>query len=275
MQIRPLTGGLGAEIIDADIRRSDDFEGVFAAFKQYSVIVMREQQITPEDHIRFAERFGVINVNRFFQPIDGYPQIASVLKEATQTEAVGEMWHTDQSYDEAPAMGSILHAIEVPDVGGDTMFASMGMAYEALSPKFKEMIVGLKAWHSSRHGFGMAAADAESSQDGRIGNAHLATQDNLHPVVIRHPLTGRKGLYVNPDFTTHIEGLSASESAALLEFLYEHCKQPEFQCRVRWKAGDVTMWDNQATWHKAINDYPGSRRFMHRITVEGRGLEAA
>ena len=122
---------------------------------------------------------------------------------------------------------------------------------------------------SSRHAFGAETKDTEAAQTGRLGNTEKATQDAVHPVVITHPLSKRRGLYVNPVFTTHIEGLGQEESDAILNMIYEHCKKPEFQCRIRWQKGDVTMWDNRATWHKAINDYDGYRRLMHRITVEG------
>ena len=252
MEIIPLTGGIGAEILGADIRRSADFKAIHDAFAKYSVIVLRGQEVEPEDHLAFAQRFGPININRFFKPVEGHPEIAMVLKEKDQTAAVGEGWHTDHSYDQEPASGSILHAIEMPPFGGDTLFVSMGAAYEALSTPMRQFLDGLTAVHSSR-----------------LGNAEAATQDVRHPVVITHPLSGRRGLFVNPVFTTHIEGLSDTESAAILEMLYAHCQQPEFQCRVRWQAGDITMWDNRATWHKAINDYNGFRRLMHRVTVEG------
>ncbi|MBQ4827545.1 TauD/TfdA family dioxygenase [Leisingera sp. HS039] len=275
MDILPMTGGLGAEILGADIRRREDFSAIRDAFAEYSVIVLRGQTAGPADHLAFARRFGPVNVNRFFKPVEGHPEIATVLKEKDQTEAVGEGWHTDHSYDQEPAMGSILHAIEMPPYGGDTLFVSMRAAYEALSEPMRRFLDGLTAVHSSRHVFGAAAMDSEAVKSGRLGNAEAATQDVRHPVVITHPLSGRRGLFVNPVFTTRIEGLNPEESSALLAMLYAHCQQPEFQCRVRWRAGDITMWDNRATWHKAINDYHGFRRLMHRVTVEGCPLASA
>ncbi len=269
IEVKPITPRLGAEILGADIKQEADFEVVRQAFTDYSVLTIRDQELTPDDQIAFAERFGPINVNRFFKKHETHPKVALVLKEADQAQAIGERWHTDHSYDIEPAMCSILHAIETPPVGGDTVFASMSAAYDALSGKFAEMIDGLSAWHSSRHVFGAVVANSESSKSGRIDNANLATQDALHPVVITHPLSGRKGIYVNPDFTTHIEGWNDEESASVLNYLYEHCAKPDFHCRVSYRPGTVTMWDNRATWHKAINDYAGHRRLMHRITVEG------
>lgn len=272
MDIRPLTGGLGAEIFGADIKDAAQFAEIRAAFAKHSVIVLRDQSASPEDHLEFARRFGPINVNRFFKPVEGHPEIATVLKEKDQKQAVGEDWHTDHSYDQVPAMGSILHAIEMPPYGGDTLFVSMAAAYEDLSEPMRRFLDGLTAVHSSRHAFGAATKDSEAAKSGRLGNAEAATQDARHPVVITHPLSGRRGLFVNPVFTTHIEGLTTEESTAILSMLYEHCQQPEFQCRVRWREGDITMWDNRATWHKAINDYHGFRRLMHRVTVEGVAL---
>lgn len=272
MEVRPLTGSLGAEIIGADIRSTEQFDEIHDAFAVYSVIVLRGQSISPEDHLKFARQFGPINVNRFFKPVDGHPEIATVLKEKDQKQAVGEGWHTDHSYDQRPAMGSILHALEMPPHGGDTLFVSMAAAYDALSPKMRGILDHLSAVHSSRHVFGADTLESEAAKSGRLGNTKAATQEAEHPVVITHPLSGRRGLYVNPVFTTHIQGFTNDESAAMLGMLYEHCKQPEFQCRVRWQVGDVTMWDNRATWHKAINDYHGFRRLMHRITVDGVAL---
>lgn len=275
MDILPLTGGLGAEIFGADLRDAANFESIQQAFADYSVLVIRDQGISPDDHLDFARRFGEINVNRFFSALPSHPEIAVVFKDVDQTEAVGEGWHTDHSYDQMPALGSILHAIEMPKVGGDTLFVSMSMAYDALSPAMQTFLKSLNAWHSSRHVFGVDTASCEAAKTGRLSNQDAATQDALHPLVIRHPLSGKSCLYVNPVFTTHIAGLAASESDALLQMLYTHIQQPEFQCRVRWKAGDVTLWDNRATWHKAINDYHGQRRLMHRVTVEGCALSAA
>lgn len=276
MEIKPLSGGGGAELINADVTDPNQFDAIHQAFSDYGVIAIRDQQIAPEQQIAFARHFGEINVNRFFAQVDGHPEIAMVLKEKDQKKNIGGDWHTDHSYDLAPAMCSMLYAIETPEVGGDTLFASMYTSFEALSDGFKDMLRGMQAWHSSRHVFGAAArSGTEISETGRIGNTGAATQDSLHPVVIRHPLSGREALYVNPGFTTHFDGWSQAESDALMAFLEHHCTQPEFVCRVRWRPGTITVWDNRATWHKAVNDYHGHRRLMHRITVEGIELAPA
>ena len=276
LEIKPLTGGGGAEILGADVTDANQFSEIHQAFADHGVVAIRDQHINPEQQIAFARCFGEINVNRFFANVEGHPEIALVLKEKDQKKNIGGGWHTDHSYDSEPAMCSMLHAIETPEVGGDTIFASMYTSFEALSDGLKDTLRGMQAWHSSRHVFGAKARmDSETSKTGRIGNADAANQDSLHPVVIRHPLSGREALYINPGFTTNFEGWSEPESKALMTFLEDHCTQPEFTCRVRWRPGTITIWDNRATWHKAVNDYHGHRRLMHRITIEGSELAPA
>jgi taurine dioxygenase len=171
-------------------------------------------------------------------------------------------------------LGSILLAREVPPRGGDTLFACMAQAYEALSDGLKKTLEGMRAVHSSRHVFGAKANYLQSDIRGRLGNTEAATQDAVHPVVVRHPESGRKVLYVNSSFTVRFEGWTAQESAPLLKFLYEHAARPEFTTRFVWREGSIAFWDNRATWHYALNDYQGERRLMHRITVEGVPLAA-
>ncbi|MEM6621641.1 MAG: TauD/TfdA family dioxygenase [Pseudomonadota bacterium] len=275
IQIKPLTGALGADVLGADIRDPAQFDTIFQAFTDHAVIAIRDQQITPDEQITFAERFGEINVNRFFAKVPGHDKVAMVLKEPDQKKAIGESWHTDHSYDMEPAMCSILHCIETPEVGGDTVFASMYSVLDGLSEGLRTTLHGLSAWHSSRHVFGASRASSETAFTGRVGNSDLATQDSLHPVIIRHPLSGRDALYVNPQFTTHVDGWTAAETKPLLDYLSVLATQPEHTCRVRYAPGTVVIWDNRATWHKATNDYQGHRRLMHRITVQGPGLAAA
>jgi taurine dioxygenase len=276
IEIRLLGEGFGAEIHGLDLA-TELSDGVLVQLREalanYGVIFFRDQELTPEQHLAFAERWGAINVNRFFRAVDGHPRIAEVCKEPGQRANIGGSWHTDHSYDLAPAMGSILLAREVPEEGGDTLYANMALAYESLSEGLKQTLEGLEAFHSSRHVFGGAsgAASEDGSTDlvGRIGNPSAATQDAVHPVVIRHPESGRKILYVNPGFTLRFAGWSEAESKPLLLYLYDHATQPERTLRFRWQAGSIAFWDNRSTWHYALNDYPGHRRLMHRITVEG------
>ncbi len=274
IRTQPLCDALGAEILDVDIAggvSEAQFAEIRRAFHRYGVIFFRDQELTPEQHLAFARLWGGINVNRFFQPVDGYPEIAEVRKEPGHKNNIGGSWHTDHSYDDAPAMGSILYAREVPEVGGDTLFASMYLAYETLSAGLKRALSGLSAVHSSRHVFG-AGALGDSDAIDRLGNPDLAVQDVVHRVVVRHPDTGRCVLYVNPEFTVRFEGWTEEESRPLLDYLYGHALRPEFTCRFQWRKGSIAFWDNRATWHCALNDYQGERRLMHRVTIEGVAL---
>jgi taurine dioxygenase len=276
IRIEPLSPFVGAEIDRVDLSKplpGAVFAEIEHAFRNHGVIFFRGQTLTPEQQIAFAERFGRIEVNRFFSAVDGYPEIAEVRKEAEQKSNIGGSWHTDHSYDHIPAKASLLYAREVPPVGGDTLFSSMYAAYESLSSGLKQTLEGLKAEHSSRHVFGHTARGlAASDLKGRIGNPDLAIQDAIHPVVIKHPESGRKALYVNPNFTVRIDGWTDEESAALLSYLYKHAARPEFTVRFRWQSGSLALWDNRATWHYALNDYTGQRRLLHRITVQGTPL---
>jgi len=271
LEVRPMSGTAGAEIGGVDL--SGSLAGATIAeirrvLADYGVVVFRDQWLTPEQHIAAARRFGEVNVNRFFAHAEGYPEIAMVSKEPDQTGNIGGGWHTDHSYDQRPALGSMLYAREVPSHGGDTLFASMYAAYDALSDGLKQTLAGLRAVHSSRHVFGVERPDMK----GRIGNPELATQDAIHPVVIVHPDSGKSALYVNPGFTVRFDGWTAEESRPLLDFLYQHAARPEFTCRLRWRNGSLAFWDNRSTWHYALNDYQGQRRLMHRITIAGGPL---
>jgi taurine dioxygenase len=268
MRVHATGAAVGAEIAGIDLARGLDADTVTAirqVLADRGVVFFRGQTLTPDQHIAFARQFGAITVNRFFASLDSYPEIALVAKEPHNTQNIGGGWHTDHSYDQNPAMGSVLLAREVPPVGGDTLFASMYAAYDALSDGLKQTLAGLRAEHSSRHVFGKPRPDMQ----GRIGNAELATQDAVHPVVITHPDSGRKALYVNPGFTLRFEGWTDDESRGLLAYLYQHAARPEFTCRFAWAPGSLAFWDNRATWHYALNDYQGERRLMHRITLEG------
>ena len=274
--VTPLSKALGAQIDGVDLTQplSDSvMQELKDAFATYSVIFFRDQSLSPQQHIDLAGQWGEINTNRFFKPLDGYPQIAEVIKAPDQKENIGGTWHTDHSYDQIPAMGSMLYARQVPPTGGDTLFASMTLAFEALSDGMKKTLLGLNAWHSSRHAFGYGVSDSEHYEDGRLANPDLAVQDDLHPVIITHPLSGKKALYVNADFTVRFDGWTTEESRPLLDFLYAHGAREEFTCRFEWQEGSIALWDNRATWHNAMNDYHGHRRVMHRITLEGVALQ--
>ena len=278
--VTPISRFVGADIGYVDIAdgiSDEQFLEIRRAFVAHGVIFIRDQNLTPDQHIEFAKRWGEINVNRFFQAVDTHPIIAEVRKEANQKKNIGSTWHTDHSYDQIPAMGSILYAREVPKIGGDTLFSSMYAAYDYLSDGMKDTLLRMRAEHSSRHVFGESAyVDMDMDDVGdRFSNTADATQDATHPVIIKHPLSGRSALYVNGDFTVKFKGWSQLESQPLLDYLYQHASQNEFTCRFKWQKGSIAIWDNRATHHCALNDYHGEHRLMHRITIDGEGLEPA
>ena len=268
------TEGCGAEILGVSVANADadDIELIRQAVFQRGVAFLHDQHLTPEQHIAFAERIGPIVVNRYFPPSERFPQIAKVEKTEAQTTNIGGGWHTDHSYDAEPAMGSVLLAVETPPSGGDTQFADMYAAYEALSDGLKATLGGLRAFHASEHIYGMDGVYGKTDQ------AHLAgktdTPSAMHPVVITHPGSGKKALYVNPGFTLGFEGWTQEESRPLLHYLFQHATKPQFTHRFSWKPGSMAIWDNRATWHLAMNDYQGHRRLMHRITIAGGPLAA-
>lgn len=271
--------GAGVEITDVDLRTVDDetFATIRALFAEHGLLFFRGQQLCEDDHIALAERFGTINVNRFFPHDDAYPQIARVVKEPTDRMNIGGGWHTDHSYDVEPALGSILVARELPETGGDTWFVNMADAFDRLPDRVKAKLRTMNAVHSSKHVFGsrFALLRRLAGLEQRVYNREAADalDDVVHPVVIEHPLSGRETLYVNPGFTIRFEGWSFATSLPFLAYLYAHATRPAHVARFRWEPGSVAFWDNRATWHYARNDYPGQRRLMHRITIDGCALD--
>ena len=267
--LHPLSGHVGAEVEGVDLRdlTPGTVAAVQAALFTHGVIVFRDQSVTPEDHIALAQSIGPIDINRFFTPVADHPQIAEVRTEAHHDTVIGGSWHTDHSYDPAPAMASILVAHDVPPQGGDTMFASQVAALDLLSDGLRGMLQGLWAWHSD-------GSFADTNVADRVDGSKT-TDPVRHPVVIAHPQTGQPALYVNGDFTTHFDGWTPEESAPLLHYLYATCTRAEITCRVRWRPGTVAIWDNRLVQHLAIADYLGHRRLMHRITIAGQPLAPA
>ncbi|HEY5337102.1 MAG TPA: TauD/TfdA family dioxygenase [Rhizomicrobium sp.] len=265
--------GCGAEILGVDLTTLSDaqMEAVRAAYVEHGIIFFRDQKITPQQHIAFAKRWGGIDINRFFTPTPDFPEIAEVRKEKEQKTNIGGGWHTDHSYDQIPAMGSILVARELPESGGDTMFSSMYAAYDALPDETKKSIEGLRAVHSNAHVFGASGVYAQGDNAKAFGNQD-GVGEALHPVVIIHPESGKKALYVNPAFTIRFENKTREESLPLLHTLFAHAMDKKFVHRFAWRPGSIAFWDNRSTWHYALNDYDGQKRLMHRITIAGSAL---
>jgi taurine dioxygenase len=275
--VTPIAGACGAEIQGMDLSQDLSDEAILAirqALLDHLVVFFRDQDLIPDQHVAFGRRFGELNIDRFVVPMGGHPEIMVIVKEADETLNFGKVWHSDVTFQEEPAMGSILYAVEVPPYGGDTMWANQYLAYETLSDGMKAMLEGLRAVHTARAGYGKAALNKrfdsiKRSMQIRRDQEDLAESELCHPIVRTHPETGRKALYVNAAYTDRIEGMTVEESKPILDFLYAHCVRPEFTCRFNWSKGAVAFWDNRSAQHYPINDYNGFRREMHRVTVCG------
>ncbi len=247
-----LAPALGARIDGVDLAAVDDaeLERLRDLLDEHQVLVLRGQAgFTVDDHIRIGTAFGDPYLHPFLDAIDDHPAILLVLKEADDTETFGgEFWHCDISFTDPPAAASVLHGIEIPALGGDTLFSDTRGAYERLSKPLQTMLGGLTATH--------VYPDMEEGPETAA----------VHPVVRAHPRTGRLALYVNPAFVDRINELERAESDAVLAFLYAHQTRPEFQARVTWEPGQVVVWDNRTTVHYAMNDYAGHRRRLQRVT---------
>ncbi len=276
MKLDAFSPGCGAQISDIDIKHlnADDAHVLRANLARYGVLFFRDQDISEQDHLNFARLMGDIVVNKFFTPLENYPQIAEVRKDEAQTTNIGGGWHTDHSYDAAPALGSILVARVLPPSGGNTRFAHLAHAYDALSSCMKERLSALYAVHSNEHLYGEGGYYHTTDMADKLGGMDRVGQA-VHPVVIRHPEDGRPVLYVNPAHTIRFKGMTYEQSRPLLEELYAHVEQPAFTCEFNWTQGAVAFWDNRNTWHFANNDYAGHARLMHRITLAGTSLMAA
>jgi taurine dioxygenase len=276
IEVRPLAGALGAEIGGIDLGRELDnqtFSELVQALHDHLVVFFRDQHLTPEQHIGVARRFGGLDVHDFVVHMPGHPEIIEVLKTPEERgRNFGGVWHSDVTYQEQPALGSMLYAKEVPAFGGDTMFANQYLAFETLSPGLQKMLLGLKAVHSPSATYSEEAVRSRGDNELRgvkYTNAEKAGMESVHPVVRTHPGTGRKALFVNGVFVRRFEGWSEAESKPLLNFLFAHAVRPEFTCRFVWRKDSLAFWDNRCTQHFAINDYDGHRRYMHRVTISG------
>jgi taurine dioxygenase len=268
LTFQELTPTIGAEVHGVDLRQPLDEETVAelrAGLLEHLVLFFRDQDITVEDHRRFAAYFGEIDTPPF-RSIGADDPDLTILDMSAPKGLGADVWHADFTHRPEPPMGSVLRAVELPGSGGDTCFASMYAAYDALSAPMREFLDGLTAVHT-------LAITAERAK--RTGPPVVLAEDSsggypsfVHPVVRVHPETGRKMLNVNANWTASIEGLSDAESAVLLPFLLQHVRSPEFQCRFRWERNSIAFWDNRAVQHYAVADYT-ERRLMQRFTIKG------
>jgi taurine dioxygenase len=260
IEIEPLGSAAGARIHGVDLSQpmsGNVFGQVRQALLDHLVIFFPDQQLTPDQHKAFGRLFGTLNIHPHVKPLEGHPEVLNIVKEPTDKRNFGGGWHSDMTFQQEPALGSILYAREIPASGGDTMWANMYMAYESLSDGMKKLLDGLVAVHTNARTAMVTMAAEQAS-----GRAE-------HPVVRTHPETGRKLLFVNEAFTTKFKGMTRAESQPLLDFLTRHATSAPFVYRHRWEKDEVGFWDNRCTQHYALNDYHGQRRVMHRVTVDG------
>lgn len=271
--IQPLTGALGAEISGVQLAalNESDFAQIQGALFEYGAVFFRDQELSHADQIAFARRFGELEVHPIVNGMEEHPEIIKVLKPAGDSATFGTGWHSDNSFFEQPSLGSVLYGVIIPPQGGDTLFASQYLAYEALSEGLKATLDGMTAIHTAG-----PAYTSETAREKYAGKTPITYRwsDSVHaevehPVVRTHPVTGRRALYVNRMFTQRFTGWTAAESQGLLNFLYEHCAKPDFCCRFRWQPQSVALWDNRCVQHYALDDYQAYERLMYRVTISG------
>lgn len=270
--VTPISGSIGAEICGVDIAAGPDDETIAEirrALLDHLVIFFRDQDFDDATHKAFAARFGELFIHPNYDLGQDDPEIVRLVRAAGDTSVAGEEWHTDTTMMAAPPMGSILHALEVPPYGADTLFANQYLAYETLSDGMKDMLGEMRAVHSDILVAGPQAAKNSKRTSKVREDANWRPTVNTHPVVRTHPETGRKCLFVNQAYTVGFEGMSEAESRPLLEFLLDQGHKPEFTCRFDWKPGSIAFWDNRCTKHIALNDVPHFPRNMRRIQVAG------
>jgi taurine dioxygenase len=259
--VEPLTRRIGAEISGVDLGRplSDrQFQEIHDALIRHQVIFFRDQALTHDSHKAFGRRFGKLAIHSGVPGLPDHPEIVAIHADAESKFVAGESWHSDLTADSEPPLGSILYLPVVPEHGGDTLFASMVAAYDALSDRMKAYLDGLTAGHDADHVYRPLFPDADRKYP-----------CSTHPVIRTHPVSGRKLIFVNPSYTTHIVGVSKQESAAILGYLYQHCANPDFHVRFRWRPRSLAFWDNRSTWHQAVWDYFPDTRSGYRVTVAG------
>jgi len=265
IQVQPVTPRVGAEISGVDLARptNQQMEEIHAAFLAHQVLFFRDQKLDFDSQKRFGRHFGELHVHPAAPGPEGHPEILPIYADANSKHVNGERWHSDVSCDAEPPLGSVLHMQVLPPVGGDTVFASMYAAYDALSARMKTYLAGLTAMHDGEPFYRGRYEDRGADDTGKT------YPRAIHPVVRTHPETGRKALYVNPMFTTRMIGLDREEGDAVLRYLYDHCGKPEFQVRFRWQRNSVAFWDNRAVIHQALWDYFPHTRSGYRVTIKG------
>ena len=266
IEITPMTPRIGAEISGIDLTKSlgnQQFQELHDALMEHSVLFFRDQDVDVKQHKNFGRLFGELHIHPGSPPPPGHPEILIVHADKNSKHIAGENWHSDVTCDPEPPMGSILHLWEVPKSGGDTLFASMEAAYDDLSERMKIYLDGLNATHSGEQIY------RGRYNDKNHDDTNLTYPKNVHPVVRTHPVTGRKSIFVNKTFTTHINDLPKAESDSILAFLYSHCAKPDYQVRFKWQPHSIAFWDNRCVQHLALWDYYPQVRSGYRVTIKG------
>ncbi|MBI1262572.1 MAG: taurine dioxygenase [Rhizobiales bacterium] len=261
LEVKPMTLRIGAEIFGVDLSKplsNQQFEQIHDALMKHQVIFFRDQKMDHESHKALGRAFGDLVIHTGVKGLDDHPEVVAIHADENSKFVAGDNWHSDLTCNEIPPMGSILYLPIVPEVGGDTLFASMYAAYDALSDKMKDYLDGLTAVHDGEHVYRPITNDPDKR-----------FPCSTHPVIRTHPVTGKKGIFVNSSYTTKIVGLGKDESDAILQFLYKHCMNSNFHVRFRWQPGSIAFWDNRCTQHQAIWDYFPQVRSGFRVTVAG------
>ena len=273
IKVKPYTEALGAEILKINLGRklsNKNISLIKDALNKYHVLFFREQDISSKQFISFGKNFGSLEIHPLIPTLPGHPEIIEMKSLETGPAPMArnsEVWHSDMSYTKVPPYAGILKAMDIPESGGNTMFLNAALAYEALSGSMKKFLSKLKAVHSI-----VKTMNNEELLDSNSLKRFIMMNEKLppieHPIIRTHPETGKKLIFVNEIFTSHITGLNSNESDAILQFLYRHIHNPNFQCRFIWQQNSIAFWDNQITQHYAVADY-SSLRTMHRLTVDG------
>ena len=275
LRVRPVTAACGALVEGVDLAAeldTDVIAEVRRAVLDHQVVFFRDQRLTSERQVAFSRRFGPFSPVPFIEPTAQHPEVIAVVRDATETQpfTFGSLWHSDFSFLAEPPFASILHAREVPPVGGDTLWANQALALSTLSAGMRRLLGGLVGLHSAVNAYAPKMQPIHDTFTGMV--VHTSDEANRvqrHPVVRRHPETGRPALFANAQYTVGLDGFAPHEAKPILDFVFQHAVRPEFTCRWRWSAGDVAFWDNRCVQHMAMADYTGHRRLMHRTTVAG------
>ena len=270
MHTQPLSPSLGTIVYGLNLKEplaERLLAELRAIWLERQVIIIRGQTLSSKEYLNFARQLGTPDIYPFLKGLEGFPEITPILKKETETVNFGGIWHSDTTYQPCPPMATILYALNLPPVGGDTLFANQIQAYKTLSKGLRDTLTTLKIVCRPDKAATMVTRTHRIEEEGSDTNPDDLV--GIHPVIRTHPETGQKALYVNQAHSCNFQGWSIAESEGLLNFLFSHQIREEFQCRHAWQQGDVAIWDNRCTLHYPVNDYHGHRRLLHRITLKG------